>query len=80
MLVLTRKQDEAIRIGDDIVVKIVATDKNSVRIGIEAPKNMTILREELVQAVSEENRRASRSDAARTEEALAALKERLPRR
>ncbi|WP_456453071.1 carbon storage regulator, partial [Hydrogenimonas sp.] len=34
MLVLTRKQDEAIRIGDDIVIKIVATDKNSVRIGI----------------------------------------------
>ncbi|WP_456452470.1 carbon storage regulator CsrA, partial [Hydrogenimonas sp.] len=74
MLVLTRKQDEAIRIGDDIVIKIVATDKNSVRIGIEAPKEMTILREELVQAVTEENRKASQGA---DEALLATLKEKL---
>jgi len=60
MLVLTRKLDEAIRIGDDIVVKIVSVDKNSVRIGIEAPTDVPILREELVQAVSEENIRAAK--------------------
>ncbi|WP_353661284.1 carbon storage regulator CsrA [Hydrogenimonas sp. SS33] len=60
MLVLTRKTDEAIRIGDDIVVKIVSIDKNSVRIGIEAPADVPILREELVQAVSEENIRAAK--------------------
>jgi carbon storage regulator len=76
MLVLTRKQDEAIRIGEDIVIKIVSTDKNSVRIGIEAPKEMTILREELVQAVSEENRKASQCA---DETLLASLKEKLTR-
>ena len=74
MLVLTRKPDEAIRIGDDIVIRIVATDKNSVRNGIEAPKEMTILREELVQAVTEENRKASRGA---DEALLASLKEKL---
>ncbi|WP_300364643.1 carbon storage regulator CsrA [Hydrogenimonas sp.] len=74
MLVLTRKEEEAIRIGDDIVIKIISTDKNSVRIGIEAPGNITILREELVQAVSEENRKAAgKTDTA----ALASLKEKL---
>ncbi|WP_201351797.1 carbon storage regulator CsrA [Hydrogenimonas urashimensis] len=74
MLVLTRKQDEAIRIGDDIVIKIVSTDRNSVRLGIEAPGNVTILREELVQAVKTENRKAvGETD----KEALADLKAKL---
>ncbi|NPA29496.1 MAG: carbon storage regulator CsrA [Epsilonproteobacteria bacterium] len=59
MLVLTRKENEAIRIGEDIVIKVVAVDKNGVRLGIEAPEKMTILREELVQAVSEENKKAA---------------------
>jgi carbon storage regulator CsrA len=74
MLVLTRKKDEAICIGDDIVIKIIATDKQSVRIGIEAPDNVTILREELVRAVSEENIKAARGA---SEEMLASLKEKL---
>ena len=74
MLVLTRKKDEAIRIGDNIVIKIIAIDKQSVRIGIEAPDNVTILREELVRAVSEENIKAARGA---SEEMLASLKEKL---
>ncbi len=74
MLVLTRKKEEAIRIGEDIVVKIVSTDKNSVRLGIEAPSDVTILREELVEAVSEENRKAARTA---DEKPLAVLKDRL---
>ena len=59
MLVLTRKIDEAIRIGDDIVVKVIDIDKNVVRLGIEAPKEIAILREELYAAVTEENRNAA---------------------
>jgi carbon storage regulator len=74
MLVLTRKKDEAIRIGNDIIIRVVSVDKNSVRIGIEAPKEMTILREELAQAVSEENIKAARET---PEALLATLKERL---
>jgi len=47
MLVLSRKTSERILIGDDIAITIVRIGPNSVRIGIEAPKGMSILREEL---------------------------------
>jgi len=47
MLVLSRKTSERILIGDDIAVTIVRIGPNSVRIGIEAPKSMNIVREEL---------------------------------
>jgi len=60
MLVLTRKVDEAIRIGGDIVITVVSIDKKSVRIGIDAPEDVMILREELVRAVTEENIKASK--------------------
>jgi carbon storage regulator len=48
MLVLTRKEDEKIRIGDDIVITVVRTGER-VRLGIEAPADMVVLREELYQ-------------------------------
>ena len=48
MLVLTRRFGESIRIGDDIRVTIINRDHNEqIRVGIEAPKNISILREEL---------------------------------
>lgn len=47
MLVLTRKPDEGILIGDNIKITIVRIGPNTVRIGIEAPKHMNIRREEL---------------------------------
>lgn len=47
MLVLTRKLMEKIFIGDDIVITIVRLDRDKVRIGIEAPPDVTILREEI---------------------------------
>jgi len=59
MLVLTRKVDDAIRIGNDIVITIISIDKKNVRIGIDAPEDIMILREELVRAVTEENIKAS---------------------
>lgn len=55
MLVLARKKDEGIYIGDDIVVRIVEIQGNQVRIGIQAPKDVRIIREEIVQVVREEN-------------------------
>ena len=76
MLVLTRKKDEAIRIGEDILIKVVAVDKNTVRLGIEAPKELSILREELYEAIREENRKAT---AKPNENLLADLKEQLSR-
>lgn len=49
MLVLSRKTSERILIGDEIVITVVRIGPNSVRIGIEAPKAMNIVREELCQ-------------------------------
>ncbi|WP_435005285.1 carbon storage regulator [Tundrisphaera lichenicola] len=48
MLVLSRKQLEGIQIGTDIRIKIVKIDRNQVRLGIEAPPNVLIVRDELV--------------------------------
>ncbi len=47
MLVLSRKTGERIRIGDNVTVTIVRIGPNNVRLGIEAPRNLNIVREEL---------------------------------
>jgi len=53
MLVLSRKLSERIMIGDDIYITIVSIGPNSVRLGIDAPKDVKILREELNDSESE---------------------------
>lgn len=55
MLVLSRKRFQSIQIGDDIKVTIVKIDGNQVRIGIEAPQGVTILRSELLEPAVEES-------------------------
>ena len=47
MLVLSRKQNERIRVGDSVVVTVVRVSGDKVRIGIEAPPNVRVLRDEL---------------------------------
>ena len=47
MLVLSRKQSERIRVGSDIVVTVVRVAGDKVRLGIEAPANVLVLRDEL---------------------------------
>ena len=47
MLVLSRKPGEKIQIGENVTVTIVRIDRYTVRIGIEAPRDMNIVREEL---------------------------------
>lgn len=47
MLVLTRKQDEMIQIGDSVVIKVIATGRGKVKLGIEAPAHVRVLRGEL---------------------------------
>jgi len=59
MLVLTRKLGESIRIGDTIVVRIVDLDGRHVKLGIEAPKNITVNREEIYERIQKENQAAS---------------------
>ena len=50
MLVLSRKPLHSIMIGPDIKITVVKVERNQVRIGIEAPRELTILRDELVEA------------------------------
>ena len=59
MLILSRKLDESILIGDSITVKVVAIDKGVVKLGIDAPSNIRILRSELIRAVEDSNKAAS---------------------
>ena len=59
MLVLSRKLEEAIWLGDNIKIKIMGIEKGYVKIGIEAPSDITILREELKEAVADVNKQAS---------------------
>lgn len=58
MLVLSRKSGETIQIADNIEVKILEIKGDIVRIGIEAPKSVDILRGELVQSIKETNTEA----------------------
>ena len=58
MLILSRKQDESIVIGDNIVIKVVSIDRGSVKLGFEAPPKTLILRAELKEAVMSENKKA----------------------
>ena len=58
MLILSRKIEERIVIGDDIIVKVISVDRGNVKLGFEAPPNTLILRAELKEAVEEENKKA----------------------
>ncbi|OOM77920.1 hypothetical protein CLPUN_20930 [Clostridium puniceum] len=62
MLIITRKKGESLMIGDDIEITISKIEDGSVKIGINAPKKITILRKELYEQVKEENRQAINVD------------------
>ncbi|MCA9040966.1 MAG: carbon storage regulator [Planctomycetaceae bacterium] len=53
MLVLTRKKTEMIQIGENIVVKVIRTGKGHVKLGIEAPADVRVLRAELCEEPAE---------------------------
>ncbi len=58
MLVITRKKGESVLIGDNIEITIVKLDDGSVKLAIDAPKEMRILRKELYNEVKEENQKS----------------------
>lgn len=62
MLVITRKQGESILIGDDIEIKISKIEDGSVKLAISAPREMTIIRNEVLEKVKEENKQAISGD------------------
>ena len=55
MLVLTRKKDQSIMIGDDIEIVIVEIKGNQVKLGINAPRNVTVYRAEVWEEIQQEN-------------------------
>ncbi len=61
MLVLNRKKDESIIIGNNIEVRVLKTGKNFVEIGIDAPKNVSIYRKEIFLQIQKKNIEAIKS-------------------
>ncbi|MGM8215203.1 carbon storage regulator CsrA [Bacillaceae bacterium W0354] len=58
MLVLSRKVGESIRIGNDIVVSVVAVEGDQIKLGIKAPRNVDIHRTEIYEQILQANREA----------------------
>lgn len=63
MLILTRKLDEKIVIGDDIEVSIIEIRGDQVKLGVNAPRNVKVFRKEVFDAIQAENRAAAESPA-----------------
>ncbi|MEM7409214.1 MAG: carbon storage regulator CsrA [Myxococcota bacterium] len=62
MLVLTRRDDESVRIGPDVRIRILQISGRQVRLGIEAPADVLIVREELYDRAAAANRDAALAD------------------
>lgn len=58
MLVLSRKPDQRIKLGEDIEIVVVGISGDTVRIGIEAPQNVRVLRSEVYEEILQQNRQA----------------------
>jgi carbon storage regulator len=61
MLILSRKVNEKIMIGDDISVSIIEVRGDQVRLGVDAPKTVKVFRQEVFDAIKAENRAAAES-------------------
>ena len=61
MLILTRRLGESIIIDDNIKITVVDINKQQIKLGIDAPKHVTINREEVAKKVKEENQLSSKS-------------------
>jgi len=73
MLVLARKLDEAITIGDNIIVKVISVEKGVVKLGIDAPTEITIVRNELLEDVKDANIAAAKESSVQDLTALSKL-------
>ncbi|MCK5381808.1 MAG: carbon storage regulator CsrA [Candidatus Latescibacteria bacterium] len=76
MLVLTRKLGEGIVIGDGIRVTVMDIRGKQVKLAIDAPKEVTVHREEIYQRIVEENRQAVSADSTRLSEIASMWKQR----
>lgn len=68
MLVLSRHRDESIMIGDDVVITIVDIRGDKVRLGIEAPTDIPVHRQEVYEAIKRENEKAAKVNPSATKD------------
>jgi carbon storage regulator len=68
MLVLSRKLGQSIIIGDDIVITVIEMSRGVIRLAISAPRDVTILREELLDTQREQDYRAKCDETARRQQ------------
>ena len=68
MLVLSRHRDESIMIGEDVMITVVDIRGDKVRLGIDAPKEIPVHRQEVYEAIKRENQKASRLGPSETRE------------
>ncbi len=73
MLILSRKVDEKIRIGNDILIQVISVSGDQVKIGVDAPKNVKVFRQEVFDDIQRQNKEAAAGSV--TLEALANLLE-----
>jgi carbon storage regulator len=80
MLVLSRKLDEGIRIGEDITVTVLSVQDGQVKIGITAPQSVKIFRTEVYEEVQRHNLEATRSEKSAAAQAARLLTQTVHRR
>lgn len=59
MLILSRRPGESLTIGDNITVTVVSINGNQIRLGVNAPREVRVLRDEIYKAIKDENRAAA---------------------
>lgn len=74
MLILTRKAGETIRIGDSITVTVVQLNDGQIKLGIDAPKSVTVHRGEVYDRIKAENKEAAKASVETTKLLAALLK------
>jgi carbon storage regulator len=68
MLILTRRIGESLVIGDDVTITILAIKGNQIRIGIDAPKNVAVHRQEIQQKINESSKEGFFCDSEESDE------------
>ena len=73
MLILSRKIDEKIKIGNDITITLIDVHGDQVKIGVEAPKDVKVFRQEVFDAIQNENKAAVVGEESGSEKAINAM-------